>query len=126
MRGIPFTFTTAFKSIAMDFTYSSFNVGGVNQKPIFTFQATDDSEPEIKAVPSPVNNQLSQLRYSAQSYKERDIRVYFPPKNIRAIVGNGINLRYLPSAKFQALESVTLESNLLGEMPDSRLSLIHI
>ena len=120
MRGIPFTFTTAFKSIAMDFTYSSFNVGGVNQKPIFTFQATDDSEPEIKAVPSPVNNQLSQLRYSAQSYKERDIRVYFPPKNIRAIVGNGINLRYLPSAKFQALESVTLESNLLGEMPDWR------
>ena len=120
MRGIPFTFTTAFKSIAMDFYYSSFNVGGVNQKPIFTFQATDDSEPEIKAVPSPVNNSLSQLRYSAQSYKERDIRVYFPPKNIKGIVGNGINLRHLPSAKFQALESITLESNLLGEMPDWR------
>ena len=120
MRGIPFIFTTAFKTIAMDFQFGAFQVGGVNQSPIFTFKATDDSEPEIVSQPSAVNNTLSQLRYSAQSYKERDIRVYFPPKNIKAITGNGINLRQLPAAKFQGLESVTLESNLLGEMPDWR------
>ncbi len=121
MRGIPFIFTTAFKTIAMDFQFGAFQVGGVNQSPIFTFKATDDSEPEIVSQPSAVNNTLSQLRYSAQSYKERDIRVYFPPKNIKAITGNGINLRQLPAAKFQGLESVTLESNLLGEMPDWRI-----
>jgi len=120
MRGIPFIFTTAFKTIAMDFTFGAFQVGGVNQSPIYTFKATDDSEPEIVSQPAAVNNTLSQLRYSAQSYKERDIRVYFPPKNIKAITGNGINLRELPAAKFQGLESITLESNLLGEMPDWR------
>ena len=120
MRGIPFIFTTAFKTIAMDFQFSPFQVGGVNQSPIYTFKATDDSEPEIVSQPSALNNSLSQLRYSAQSYKERDIRVYFPPKNIEAITANGVNLRNLPAAKFQELLSVTLESNLLGEMPDWR------
>ena len=120
MRGIPFIFTTAFKTIAMDFQFGAFQVGGVNQSPIFTFKATDDSESEIVSQPSAINNNLSQLRYSAQSYKERDIRVYFPPKNIKGITGNGINLRQLPAAKFQGLESITLESNLLGEMPDWR------
>ena len=120
MRGIPFIFTTAFKKIAMDFTYVPFTASGETQRPIYTFTATDDSEPEIYSKPSANAAFISRLRFNSQSYKERDIRVYFPPGNITKIVGNKINLRYLPAAKFLALQSISITSNLLDEMPDWR------
>ena len=119
MRGIPFIFTTAFKTISMTFGFSPFTVGGTQQVPIYTFKATDDSEPEIQSVPSG-NNNVSTLYYGAQSYKERDIRVYYPPNNITSITGTNINLRHLPAAKFQSLQSININYNLLGEMPDWR------
>ena len=119
MRGIPFIFTTAFKTISMTFAFSPFTVGGVQQVPIYTFKATDDSEPEIVSVPSG-NNNVSNLYYGAQSYKERDIRVYYPPNNITSITGTNINLRHLPAAKFLYLQSININYNLLGEMPDWR------
>ena len=123
MRGIPFIFTTAFKTISMDFDFNTFNAlnNGVMtaQVPIYTFKATDDSEPEIKSAPA-ASGSTSRLRFSAQSYKERDIRVYYPPNNITRIVGVGINLRYLPAAKFLSLLSIDVNNNLLGEMPDWR------
>ena len=119
MRGIPFIFTTAFKTIAMDFTFIPFTANGSAQVPIYTFKATDDSEPELVSKPT-ASGTLSRLRFSAQAYKERDIRVYYPPGNIRSIVGTGINLRYLPAAKFLNLETININNNLLGEMPDWR------
>ena len=120
MRGIPFIFTTAFKTISMDFGFNSVPaVGGESPDPIYTFKATDGSEPELVSKPV-ASGTLSRLRFSAQSYKERDVRVYYPPGNIISIKGVGINLRYLPAAKFLALESMTLDNNLLGEMPDWR------
>ena len=119
MRGIPFIFTTAFKTIAMDFRFTSFTANGAAQVPIYTFKATDDSEPELISKPA-ASGTLSRLRFSAQSYKERDIRVYYPPGNITSITGTGINLRYLPAAKFLNLDSININSNLLGEMPDWR------
>ena len=119
MRGIPFIFTTAFKTISMDFSFTSFTANGSAQVPIYTFKATDDSEPEIKSAPA-ASGTLSRLRFSAQSYKERDVRVYYPPGNITAITGVNINLRYLPAAKFLNLTSINIDGNLLGEMPDWR------
>ena len=120
MRGIPFIFTTAFKTISMDFGFNSVPpVDGESPDPIYTFKATDDSEPELVSKPV-ASGTLSRLRFSAQSYKERDVRVYYPPGNIILIKGVGINLRYLPAAKFLALQSMTLDNNLLGEMPDWR------
>ena len=119
MRGIPFTFTTAFKSIAMDFRFDPFDANGATQAPIYTVKATDNSEPELTSKPTASGN-FSRLRFSAQSYKERDVKVYFPPGNITEIVGVGINLRYLPSAKFLKLVTIKVQSNLLGEMPDWR------
>ena len=67
MRGIPFIFTTAFKTISMDFSFTSFNANGSAQVPIYTFKATDDSEPEIKSAPA-ASGTLSRLRFSAVSY----------------------------------------------------------
>ena len=123
MRGIPFIFTTAFKTISMDFDFQTFNAlnNGVMtaQEPIYTFKATDGSEPEIKSNGA-TSGFTSRLRFSAQSYKERDIRVYYPPGNITRIAGVGINLRYLPAAKFLQLNSIDINNNLLGEMPDWR------
>ena len=113
MRGIPIVFTTAFKNISMDFKFTSF--GTLN--PIFTFQATDGSESEITSVPN-VSNNVSLLRYNTQAYKEREIRLYYPPNNITQITGRSINIRFFPKVKFINLEYVDLESNLLGEMPD--------
>ena len=119
MRGIPFTFTTAFKSIAMDFRFNPFDANGATQSPIYTVKATDNSEPELTSKPTASGN-FSRLRFSAQSYKERDVKVYFPPGNITEIVGVNINLRYLPAAKFLNLVTIKVQGNLLGEMPDWR------
>ena len=119
MRGIPFTFTTAFKSIAMDFRFNPFDANGATQAPIYTVKATDNSEPELTSKPTASGN-FSRLRFSAQSYKERDVKVYFPPGNITEIVGVNINLRYLPAAKFLNLVTIKVQGNLLGEMPDWR------
>ena len=120
MRGIPFIFTTAFKTISMNFGFNDVPpVDGVSPDPIYTFKATDGSEPELVSKPT-ASGTLSRLRFSAQSYKERDVRVYFPPGNITSIEGVGINLRYLPAAKFLALQSMVVDNNLLGEMPDWR------
>jgi len=113
MRGIPIVFTTAFKNLSMDFKFDPFGI----EDPIFTFQATDLSEPEITSVPN-VSDNTSQLRFNAQSYKEREIRLYYPPNNIESILGRNINLRFFPKVKFINLKLVDLQTNLLGEMPD--------
>lgn len=113
MRGIPIIFTAAFKNISMNFGFTPF--GSLN--PIFTFKATDGSEPEVTSIPN-VSNNVTQLRYNSQSYRERDIRLYYPPNNILTIIGRSINIRFFPKVKFINLQYVDLGGNLLGEMPD--------
>jgi len=113
MRGIPIIFTIAFKNVAMDFGFTPF--GTLN--PIYTIQATDGSEQELTSVPN-VSGGVSRLRYNSQSYKERFLKVYYPPNNITTIIGRSINLRFFPKVKFINLQYVDLETNLLGEMPD--------
>jgi hypothetical protein len=115
MRGIPQIFTTAFKNIAMDFTFTPYPVNGVNKTPIYTLTDTDSGY-EIVSRPSATT--LSRLRYNTTSFKERQIRVYFPPANITAITGNNINLTTFPVVKYPSATSFTFANNLLTEMPD--------
>ena len=112
MRGIPVVFTTAFKSLSMNF---KFQTVGVN--PIFTIQATDGSESEIQSTPS-VSSSISQLRYNAPTFKERTVKLYYPPNNILQITGTSLSIRNFPAVKFKNLDFVELSRNLLGEMPD--------
>jgi hypothetical protein len=115
MRGIPIIFTTAFKNISMDFRFTAIPSGN----PIFTLQATDGSESEIQSTP-PVSGGTSRLRYNGPSYKERFVKVYYPPNNIIGITANSLNIRNLPAVKFFELQDITIASNLIGEMPDWR------
>ena len=115
MRGIPVIFTTAFKNIAMDFEFITISSGN----PIFTLQATDKSESEIQSTP-PTSGNVSRLRYNGPSYKERFVKLYYPPNNITGITANSLNIRHLPRVKFFNLTKITISNNLLGEMPDWR------
>ena len=115
MRGIPIIFTTAFKSLSMDFTVTTRPEGN----PVYTIQATDKSEPEIQSTP-PVAGNVSRLRYNAPNYKERFIKLYYPPKSVEAITATSLNIRYLPAVKFFELRNIQVQGNLLGEMPDWR------
>jgi hypothetical protein len=115
MRGIPIIFTTAFKNIAMDFEFVTISTGN----PIFTLQATDKSESEIQSTPSTSGN-VSRLRYNGPSYKERFVKLYYPPNNITGITAASLNIRNLPRVKFFNLTQISVNNNLLGEMPDWR------
>lgn len=115
MRGIPVIFTTAFKNISMDFKFTTRPEGN----PIYTLQATDGSESEIQSIP-PVSGGTSRLRYNGPSYKERFVKVYYPPNSITGITANSLNIRNLPAVKFFELTEITVTGNLIGEMPDWR------
>ena len=113
MRGIPIIFTTAFRNLSADFEIIPFGT----LSPIFTIQATDFSESEIQSTPT-VSSNISRLRYNSQSYKERYIKLYYPPANIKAISAPSLNIRYVPKVKLLNLESINYGNNLIGEMPD--------
>lgn len=115
MRGIPIIFTTAFKNVAMDFKFNTIPSGN----PVFTLQATDASEGEIQSTP-PVSGGTSRLRYNGPSYKERFVKVYYPPNSITGITANSLNIRELPAVKFFEITEYTVSGNLIGEMPDWR------
>lgn len=115
MRGIPVIFTTAFKNLSMNFEFLPIAAGN----PVFTLQATDLSEPEITSTP-PSSGNISRLRYNSPAYKERFVKLYYPPNNIKGITASSLNIRNLPRVKFFNLDNITISSNLLGEMPDWR------
>ena len=115
MRGIPVIFTTAFKNISLDIKHNSIPSGN----PIFTLQATDGSEAEIQSTP-PVSGGTSRLRYNGPSYKERFVKLYYPPNSVTGITANSLNIRNLPAVKFFELTEINVVNNLLGEMPDWR------
>ena len=116
MRGIPQIFTTAFKSLSMSFGFSQYLVDGVPKTPIFTFTETDTGL-ETVARPDPVDN-VSTIRFNAAQFKERELRVYFPPKNIKSLNANNCNLQVFPNVKYPNIESISLINNLLEALPD--------
>lgn len=116
MRGIPQIFTTAFKNAALDFGYIPKSIGGVNKTPIFTITDVDNGF-EAVSRPSGTSN-ISRLRYNTTSFKERQIRVFYPPANITTITANNLNITSFPVVKYPNITSITLANNLITEMPD--------
>jgi len=117
MRGIPQIFTMAFKSLQMDFYHNAYNVDGVNKTPIYTFTDTDTGA-EIVSRPSIIGSNLSRIRFNSSTFKERQLRVYFPPKNITTLVANNANLAVFPNVKYPNVTQFQLINNILTEMPN--------
>ena len=114
MRGIPVVFTTAFKSLALDLEVIS-----IGKNPIYTIKDVDDEDAqEITSRPNITSSGLSRLRYNAPSFKERQVKVYFPPNNIELIKFQRAGLISLPPVKFLNLTRIELQLNLITEIPD--------
>ena len=116
MRGIPQIFTTAFKSLTMSFGFNTYNVGGQNLTPIFTFTETDTGI-ETVSRPNAISN-VSTIRYNSSQFKEREMRVYFPPNNITTLQANNCNLAVFPNVKYPNITNITLVNNILTSLPD--------
>jgi len=116
MRGIPQIFTTAFKSLTMSFGFQPYNVDGENKSPIFTFTETDTGL-ETVSNPSPISN-VSTIKYNSSQFKEREMRVYFPPNNIKSLTANNCNLAVFPKVKYPNITNITLINNILTSIPD--------
>ena len=116
MRGIPQIFTTAFKSLTMSFGFNQYVVGGVSLTPIFTFTETDTGI-ETVSRPNAVSN-VSTIKFNSSQFKERDMRVYFPPKFITSLTANNCNLSVFPNVKYPNITSISLVNNILSSLPD--------
>ena len=116
MRGIPQIFTTAFKKLTMQFGYNDYVVDGIPLTPIFTFTDTDNGN-EIVSRPIP-NNRISVIRFNSSQFKEREMRVYFPPKFITSINATNCSLATFPKVKYESIKTITLTNNILTELPN--------
>lgn len=116
MRGIPQIFTTAFKNLTMEFDFNDYVVDGVPLSPIFTFTDTDNGN---ELVSRPIaNNRRSVIRFNSSQFKEREMRVYFPPKFITAINATNCSLATFPNVKYESIRTITLTNNILTELPN--------
>lgn len=117
MRGIPQIFTTAFKRLDMTFGFNSYVVDGTPLKPVYTFTDVDNGFETVSS-PTTAANNLSRIRYNSSQFKERELRVYFPPKNITSIKANNSNLAVFPNVKYENLREIQLVNNILTSIPD--------
>ena len=113
MRGIPIVFVTAFKNIALDLDIIPIAAGN----PIYTIQETSGGQ-EIQSTPNLSGAITSPLRYNSPTFRERFVKVYFPPNNIRRINAPNLNIVELPPVKFLALETLQIPNNLIPDFPD--------
>jgi hypothetical protein len=113
MRGIPIIFVTAFKNIALDLDIIPIAAGN----PIYTIQETAGGQ-EIKSTPSLSGGITSSLRYNSSSFRERFVKIYFPPNNITRINAPSLNITELPPVKFLALQTLQIPDNLITDFPD--------
>lgn len=114
MRGIPVVFTTAFKNLALDL-----QIIPIADNPIYTIKDTDDeNSQEIQSTPNLISGNTSQLRYNAPTFKERLVKIYFPPNNIELLRLKDASLIELPPVKFLRLQRIELDDNLISEIPD--------
>ena len=96
MRGIPVVFTTAFKNLALDL-----EIIPIADNPIYTIKDTDDeNSQEIQSTPNLISGNTSQLRYNAPTFKERLVKIYFPPNNIELLRLQDASLIELPQLNF--------------------------
>ena len=101
MRGIPIVFVTAFKNIALDLDIIPIAAGN----PIYTIQETSGGQ-EIQSTPNLSGAITSPLRYNSPTFRERFVKVYFPPNNIRRINAPNLNIR-TSSCKISCFRNIT-------------------
>ena len=116
MKGIPQIFTIAFKRLTMSFGHQPYPVDGVNKTPIYTFTDTDNGN-EIVSRPN-VSNNVSTIRFNSSQFKEREMRVYFPPKFITTLTANNCNIGQFPNVKYPNITNITMINNILSAIPD--------
>ena len=56
-----------------------------------------------------ISGDTSQLRYNAPTFKERLVKVYFPPNNIQLLRLTDASLIELPPVKFLRLQRIELD-----------------
>ena len=113
MRGIPIIFVTAFKNIALDLDIIPIAAGN----PIYTIQETSGGQ-EIQSTPNLSGGITSSLRYNSSTFRERFVKIYFPPNNITRINAPSLNIVELPPVKFLALQTLQIPDNLIADFPD--------
>ena len=116
MKGIPQIFTIAFKRLTMSFGHNPYEVDGVVKDPIFTFTDTDNGN-EIVSRPN-VINLVSTIRFNSSQFKEREMRVYYPPKFITTLTANNCNIGVFPNVKYPNIVNITMVNNILSAIPD--------
>ena len=116
MKGIPQIFTIAFKRLTMTFGHDPYPVNGVNLEPIYTFTDTDNGN-ETVSKPN-VSSGNSTIRFNSSQFKEREMRVYFPPKNITTLTANNCNIAEFPSVRYPNITNITMINNILSSIPD--------
>ena len=115
MRGIPIVFLTAFKRIRVELGIIPISGGN----PTYTILDTDPDGVEIQSTPSLINSgKTSILVFNSSSFKERELKIYFPPNNIEILNIPSLSIVELPPIKFLNLTKIDLTKNNIQTIPD--------
>lgn len=114
MRGIPIVFLTAFKRIRAELEVIPISEGN----PTFTITDTDESATEIQSTPTLINGKTSILVYNSSSFKERELKIYFPPNNIELLNLPSLSILELPPVKLLKLKNINISLNKFQTIPD--------
>ena len=115
MRGIPIVFLTAFKRVRVEMGIIPIAGGG---NPTYTILDTDPDATEIKSTPSLISGTTSILVFNSSSFKERELKIYFPPNNIEILNIPSLSIVELPPIKFLNLKKINLSKNNIQTIPD--------
>ena len=114
MRGIPIVFLTAFKRLKVEMGIIPISGGN----PTYTILDTDPDGVEIQTTPSLISGTTSILVFNSSSFKERELKIYFPPNNIEILSIPSLNIVELPPIKFLNLTNINLSKNNIQTIPD--------
>lgn len=121
MRGIPIVFLTAFKRIRVEMGIIPISGGN----PTYTILDTDPDAAEIQSTPTLISGTTSILVFNSSSFKEREVKIYFPPNNIEILKIPSLSIVELPPIKFLNLKRIDLSKNIIQTIPDfNRLNYI--
>ena len=113
MKGIPLVFRGFFRNADIDIRLSSYVAN--DSRVSYKIRPTDGTTVEKF---EDVGSLRSFLQYRSPFAKERDIEVYYDPRNINYISMKRIGLRNLPSIKIPSLLTLNVEVNNFREFPD--------
>ena len=113
MKGIPLIFRGFFRNADIDIRLSSYVAN--NSRVSYKIRPTDGTSVEKF---QDVGSLRALLQYRSPFAKERDIEVYYDPRNINYISLNRIGIQQLPAIKIPSLLTLNINSNNLREFPD--------